>query len=150
MANHANFPLALGDYRGLISLETPFLGTGCPDAPNWYGAARRCYSGSCDISTRPHRRSTRQACLVGPHAETASSSTSVKMPPSLRAHTPINGSDRVEWIRSAMDAPLLIVEIGAGFNTPGVVRWPLERLARTHPDARFVRMTVSTRRCRRS
>jgi hypothetical protein len=42
--------------------------------------------------------------------------------------------------QSAADRPLLILEIGAGFNTPGVVRWPLERLAVRHPLARFVRI----------
>jgi NAD-dependent SIR2 family protein deacetylase len=46
----------------------------------------------------------------------------------------------LEWVRSAADDPLLIVEIGAGFNTPGVVRWPLERLAVRHPVARLVRI----------
>lgn len=39
-----------------------------------------------------------------------------------------------------MDSPLPILEIGAEFNTPDVVRWPLGRLARKHPHARFVRM----------
>jgi len=39
-----------------------------------------------------------------------------------------------------MSEPLLIWEIGAGFNTPGVVRYPLERLAAQHADARFVRI----------
>ena len=46
----------------------------------------------------------------------------------------------VGWIESAMSEPLLILEIGAGFNTPGVVRYPLERLAAQHPDPRFVRI----------
>ena len=50
------------------------------------------------------------------------------------------GQRCVDWIRSAADRPLLILEIGAGFNTPGVVRWPLERLAVRHPLARFVRI----------
>jgi hypothetical protein len=39
-----------------------------------------------------------------------------------------------------MREALLILEIGAGFNTPGVVRYPLERLAAQHADARFVRI----------
>jgi NAD-dependent SIR2 family protein deacetylase len=46
----------------------------------------------------------------------------------------------VEWIRSAMNSPLLILELGAGFNTPGVVRFPLERLGGRHEDSRFVRI----------
>ena len=46
----------------------------------------------------------------------------------------------VGWIDSAMNEPLLILEIGAGFNTPGVIRYPLERLAAQHTDARLVRV----------
>lgn len=46
----------------------------------------------------------------------------------------------VGWIDTAMREPLLIFEIGAGFNTPGVVRYPLERLAAQHGNARFVRI----------
>jgi hypothetical protein len=42
-----------------------------------------------------------------------------------------------------MDGLLLIVDIGAGFNTPGVVRWPLERLALRQSEARFVRINVA-------
>jgi NAD-dependent SIR2 family protein deacetylase len=46
-----------------------------------------------------------------------------------------------EWITNALaSGPLLILEIGAGFNTPGVVRLPLERLAARHPNTRFVRI----------
>jgi NAD-dependent SIR2 family protein deacetylase len=51
-----------------------------------------------------------------------------------------DGHRCADWIRSAADGPLLVLEIGAGFNTPGVVRFPLERLAVRHPLARFVRI----------
>jgi NAD-dependent SIR2 family protein deacetylase len=44
------------------------------------------------------------------------------------------------WLRDAPDHPLLIIEIGAGFNTPSVVRWPIEALAAARPSARFVRV----------
>lgn len=44
------------------------------------------------------------------------------------------------WVRKGTSAPVLVLEIGAGFNTPGVIRWPLEQLAYHHPDARFVRV----------
>jgi NAD-dependent SIR2 family protein deacetylase len=46
----------------------------------------------------------------------------------------------IQWVASAMRSPLLILELGAGFNTPGVVRFPLERLGLTHPESRFVRV----------
>lgn len=35
---------------------------------------------------------------------------------------------------------LTILEIGAGFNTPAVVRWPVEELVRQIPSARLVRI----------
>lgn len=46
----------------------------------------------------------------------------------------------IEWVTAAMTAPLLILELGAGFNTPGVVRFPLERLAAKHGESRLVRV----------
>lgn len=46
-----------------------------------------------------------------------------------------------EWLIAApADTRLLILEIGAGFNTPGVIRWPGEQLARRFPRARLVRI----------
>jgi hypothetical protein len=35
---------------------------------------------------------------------------------------------------------LLVIDIGSGFNTPSVVRWPMERTARAISTARFVRI----------
>ncbi|MWA05381.1 NAD-dependent protein deacetylase of SIR2 family [Actinomadura sp. LD22] len=45
-----------------------------------------------------------------------------------------------EWIEARRDQKLLILEIGAGFNTPAVVRCPMERLARTSVNTRLVRI----------
>lgn len=44
------------------------------------------------------------------------------------------------WLREAMTESLLVLEIGAGFNTPGVIRWPLESIVYHHAGARFVRV----------
>lgn len=44
------------------------------------------------------------------------------------------------WLPSASNERLLVLDIGSGFNTPGVVRWPMERAARAIPSARFVRI----------
>jgi len=44
------------------------------------------------------------------------------------------------WIRSASNDRLLVLDIGSGFNTPSVVRWPMERTAEAIPTARFVRI----------
>lgn len=35
-----------------------------------------------------------------------------------------------------------IVEIGAGFNTPGVIRWPIERIAEHLPGCRLIRINT--------
>jgi hypothetical protein len=45
-----------------------------------------------------------------------------------------------QWVTSALGSPLLILELGAGFNTLGVVRFPLERLGARHAESRFVRI----------
>jgi len=44
------------------------------------------------------------------------------------------------WVEGVLDKKLAAVEIGVGFNTPGVIRWPLERLVHMHPDATFIRI----------
>ena len=40
-----------------------------------------------------------------------------------------------------------VLDIGSGFNTPTVVRWPMERVAARHPNARLVRINLSILRC---
>lgn len=45
-----------------------------------------------------------------------------------------------EWLTSASNDRLLVLDIGSGFNTPGVVRWPLERTAQAIETSRFVRI----------
>ncbi|MBK3632165.1 NAD-dependent protein deacetylase of SIR2 family [Streptomyces asoensis] len=45
------------------------------------------------------------------------------------------------WLDDASTAgSLLVVEIGAGFNTPGVIRRPMENVVRRTPGARLVRI----------
>jgi NAD-dependent SIR2 family protein deacetylase len=48
-----------------------------------------------------------------------------------------------EWVRSTRESRLLVMEIGAGFNTPVVVRWPMERIVNDHPKAHLVRVNLS-------
>ncbi|CAA9306049.1 MAG: NAD-dependent protein deacetylase of SIR2 family [uncultured Gemmatimonadaceae bacterium] len=43
-------------------------------------------------------------------------------------------------VREGAAAPLPGLEIGAGFNTPGVIRWRLENRVYHHPEARLVRV----------
>ncbi|XUL86340.1 NAD-dependent protein deacetylase of SIR2 family [Streptomyces galilaeus] len=47
------------------------------------------------------------------------------------------------WLdRAPADSRLLVLEIGAGFNTPGVIRKPMENLVRHTPRARLVRVNL--------
>ncbi|MFE7277818.1 NAD-dependent protein deacetylase of SIR2 family [Streptomyces sp. NPDC057623] len=51
------------------------------------------------------------------------------------------GEKLTEWLGDAPDdARLLVLEIGAGFNTPGVIRRPMEHVVRRTPGARLVRV----------
>ncbi|MGW1158615.1 NAD-dependent protein deacetylase of SIR2 family [Streptomyces sp. NPDC002513] len=56
------------------------------------------------------------------------------------AYLPAGG--RLErWLGDASgEDGLLVLEFGAGFNTPGVIRWPMENVVRHTPGARLVRV----------
>ena len=44
--------------------------------------------------------------------------------------------------RATAEHPLVILEIGCGFNTPGVTRIPNERMALRHPNLRLIRVNA--------
>ena len=44
------------------------------------------------------------------------------------------------WLVSAARGHLLLLEVGAGFNTPSVVRWQMDRLVHVVPHAHLVRI----------
>lgn len=44
------------------------------------------------------------------------------------------------FLQSAKDKKLLIFEIGVGFNTPSVLRWPMEQLTYSNPSTRLIRI----------
>ena len=48
--------------------------------------------------------------------------------------------DLNRWVRSAGDTRTLVLDVGSGFNTPSVVRWPMETVATQLPNARLVRI----------
>ena len=53
------------------------------------------------------------------------------------------GLDRLNgWLTETQESgdTLAIVEIGVGFNTPSVIRWPSEELVRVLPNARLIRV----------
>jgi NAD-dependent SIR2 family protein deacetylase len=46
----------------------------------------------------------------------------------------------LSWLDASADRRLLVIEIGAGFNTPGVVRWPCEQITEKHANAKLIRV----------
>ncbi|GLY06664.1 MULTISPECIES: NAD-dependent protein deacetylase [Actinoplanes] len=50
--------------------------------------------------------------------------------------------DRLQhWLAAGgHDERLLVLDIGSGYNTPSVIRWPMERLAAAAPGGRLIRI----------
>lgn len=46
------------------------------------------------------------------------------------------------WFGQQADERLLLIDVGSGYNTPGVVRWPMEQMAMHVPTARLVRVNL--------
>jgi len=46
----------------------------------------------------------------------------------------------ITWVKASFPKKLLVIEIGCGFNTPVVTRFPAESIVRNHPNARFIRI----------
>ena len=44
------------------------------------------------------------------------------------------------FVNSSVDLRLCIIELGVGFNTPGVIRWPFEKITRGIPGATLFRV----------
>lgn len=44
------------------------------------------------------------------------------------------------WLEQHRDVRLVVLEIGAGFSTPGVIRRPMEAVAEHHPNAQLIRI----------
>jgi NAD-dependent SIR2 family protein deacetylase len=46
-----------------------------------------------------------------------------------------------DWVKRTRSR-LLGLEIGAGFNTPGIIRWPMERVVHFHPNGHLIRVNL--------
>lgn len=44
------------------------------------------------------------------------------------------------FVERSFSGRLLLLELGVGFNTPSIIRWPFERIAMGHPCATLVRV----------
>lgn len=51
----------------------------------------------------------------------------------------------IDWLESTNGKKLCILELGVGFNTPVVIRWPFERLTFAHDDAHLFRVNQEYR-----
>jgi hypothetical protein len=47
------------------------------------------------------------------------------------------------WVEVANRRAHIVLELGAGFATPRVVRWPLEEIVYAVPQAHFVRVNLA-------
>jgi hypothetical protein len=45
-----------------------------------------------------------------------------------------------EFVNRSFAGRLLLLELGVGFNTPSIIRWPFERVALKHPSVTLVRV----------
>lgn len=45
-----------------------------------------------------------------------------------------------EFLKQAMAQRPVFLELGVGFNTPGIIRYPFERIAAANPDAMLIRV----------
>lgn len=52
------------------------------------------------------------------------------------------GERFAQWLGQARAGRLLVLDVGTGFNTPVVIRWPAEQITRHHPDAFLVRVNL--------
>lgn len=48
-----------------------------------------------------------------------------------------------DFVRRTASGRLLLLELGVGFNTPGIIRYPFEYLTEQHPDIRLVRINLT-------
>jgi hypothetical protein len=51
-----------------------------------------------------------------------------------------------EFVNRSFTGRVVLLEFGAGFNTPGIIRWPFERIASRHPRASLLRVNVDDAR----
>ncbi|MEK8026852.1 hypothetical protein [Pseudaquabacterium rugosum] len=54
-----------------------------------------------------------------------------------------SGQRLARWLADQQARRLLILEIGAGFNTPSVIRWPCEGLAARRPNTKLARLNLT-------
>jgi NAD-dependent SIR2 family protein deacetylase len=46
------------------------------------------------------------------------------------------------WVANHQEQNLVLIEIGSGYHTPVWIRWPFERIVRSSPNARLIRINL--------
>ncbi|GFP77219.1 NAD-dependent protein deacetylase, SIR2 family [Clostridium fungisolvens] len=54
----------------------------------------------------------------------------------------IKKKNYIDFVNNSMDGKLVLLELGVGFNTPSIIRWPFERITLKHPDAVLIRLNM--------
>lgn len=47
-----------------------------------------------------------------------------------------------EFLSDAIDKKLVLLELGVGFNTPTIIRYPFEKLVREHDNISLIRLNL--------
>jgi NAD-dependent SIR2 family protein deacetylase len=50
--------------------------------------------------------------------------------------------DYADFINRSTGGKLVLLELGVGFNTPSIIRWPFERITTQHPHAALIRINL--------
>jgi NAD-dependent SIR2 family protein deacetylase len=54
--------------------------------------------------------------------------------------------DYADFINRSAGGKLILLELGVGFNTPSIIRWPFERITARHPHATLIRVNLEDAR----
>ncbi len=50
--------------------------------------------------------------------------------------------DYIDFVNNSTDGKLVLLELGVGFNTPVIIRWPFDKITSKHPSASLIRMNM--------
>ena len=48
-----------------------------------------------------------------------------------------------EFVTNATDSKLVLLELGVGFNTPTIIRFPFEKMTREHDNITLIRLNLN-------
>lgn len=56
------------------------------------------------------------------------------------------GRDYADFVKRSAAAKLVLLELGVGFNTPSIIRWPFEQITAWHPHTTLIRINLNEAR----